>query len=82
MVAETEATVNETVAAKVAAIVRGNGQSQLARKLDVSPAHISLVLRGKRCASLQVAAGLAGELGITIDEWYGWWRGVGAGVVN
>lgn len=50
------------------AAVEGLNYSEIARRVGVSPAHISYILDGKRCPSLGVAVKLAGELGWTVEK--------------
>jgi transcriptional regulator with XRE-family HTH domain len=46
------------------------GVTYLAARVGVDKSHMSLILAGKRTPSLPVAAKLAKELGISIDELY------------
>jgi DNA-binding XRE family transcriptional regulator len=45
-------------------------QSELARALDLHPSHVCLIFAGKRKPSLDVAAGLAKRLRVSLDDLY------------
>lgn len=46
-------------------------RTQLARKVGVTRSHVSLILSGKNVPSLSVAAGLAKEIGVSLDDFWG-----------
>jgi transcriptional regulator with XRE-family HTH domain len=45
-------------------------QSELARALGLHQSHVCLIFAGKRKPSLDVAAGLAARLRVSLDEFY------------
>jgi transcriptional regulator with XRE-family HTH domain len=45
-------------------------QSDLARAMGLHKSHVSLIFAGKRQPSLDVAAGLAARLRVSLDEFY------------
>lgn len=48
-------------------LVRGSGLA-LAQAVGITPAHVSMILNGKRTPSLPVAVKIAKHLGMTVDE--------------
>lgn len=57
-----------TVQRKIAQV----NQSQAARDLGLNRSYVNQVLKGKRMPGLDVAAGLAKYLGVSIDALHGW----------
>lgn len=47
-------------------------RSQLARELGVTRTHVSLVLSGRSVPSIQVAAGIAKKIGVSLDDLWGY----------
>lgn len=58
----------EQVTQKVAAANR----TRLARELGLDRSYVSQVLAGRRMPGLDVAAGIAKEVGVSIDALHGW----------
>ena len=61
----------EQVGAKVAAVNR----SRIARELGLDRSYMSQVLNGRRMPGLDVAAGIAKGVGVSIDELHAWLQG-------
>lgn len=49
---------------------RKRRQGELAREMQLHPSHVSLIFAGKRKPSLDVAAGLARRLRVSLDDLY------------
>lgn len=62
--------------------VQEANRSELARQLSVDRSHVSLVLAGKRMPSLPMAAKLARELGLSLDDLHGYLEQQTAAPVN
>ncbi len=52
--------------------IKTANRSELARTLNVNRSHVSQVLSGKSVPSLSVAARMARELGISLDQLWGY----------
>jgi len=52
--------------------IRTANRSELARSLNVTRPHVSQILSGKSVPSLMVAAGMAKELGVSLDQLWGY----------
>ena len=52
--------------------IRTANRSELARSLNVTRPHVSQILSGKSVPSLVVAAGIAKEIGVSLDEFWGY----------
>ena len=52
--------------------IKAANRSELARTLNVTRPHVSQVLSGKSVPSLTVAAGMAKELGVSLDQLWGY----------
>lgn len=51
--------------------IEGTNQTVLAETLGVNKSHVSMILKGKRKPSLQVAASMAKALGVSLDDFHG-----------
>jgi|HubBroStandDraft_1064217.scaffolds.fasta_scaffold219659_3 transcriptional regulator with XRE-family HTH domain len=61
----------EQVGVKIAQVNR----SKVAKELGLDRSYVSQVLGGKRVQGLglDVAAGIAKQVGVSLDEFHGWW---------
>jgi transcriptional regulator with XRE-family HTH domain len=55
-------------------------RSKLARELGVDRSYVSLVLSGKKCPSLPMAARMADGLGVSLGRFWKHWVGMGGTV--
>lgn len=66
-------------AAQVAEKLAKVNRTQVARELGLDRSYVSQVLQGKRMPGLDVAAGIAGKAGVSLDAFHGWMVGQGQG---
>lgn len=52
--------------------IKAANRSELARGLGVTRPHVSQILSGKSVPSLAVAAGMAKEIGVSLDQLWGY----------
>lgn len=52
--------------------IEAANRTQIARNVGVTRNHVSLILSGKNVPSLSVAAGVAKEIGVSLDDLWGY----------
>lgn len=55
---------------KVEGKAESANKAAIARKIGVEKSHVRHILRGTRVPSLEVAAAIARELGVSLDDFY------------